>query len=123
MEELSAATQDLSAAAPNNQAAATPTPVVTTTPSTSIEPRGGESIKDIFKSFNLSELLFGIVGTAALYYVIYYYRYNINESKVFKSQTENKLDEIEMKLSDISSSLQKQKQELENNNKTTPAFF
>jgi hypothetical protein len=119
--ELSAATvtQDIGASSVNQ-------PVATSAPSTTIATNrssSNESIKDIFKSFSLIELGLGILGTAALYYVIYYYRYNIGDNKIFKVDVENKLDEIEIKLTDLSSSLQQAKKELEDQKRSPQNFF
>jgi hypothetical protein len=70
-----------------------------------------QSALDIFKSLNPVEILFGILGAAALYVVIDHYRYNTNFAKKDKLQIENKLDELEIKYSDLSSAIQSREQQ------------
>jgi hypothetical protein len=55
------------------------------------------------RSLNWIEIGFGILGATALYYAIYYYRYNINQSKAFALSVQNRLDELDIKLADVNS--------------------
>jgi hypothetical protein len=66
---------------------------------------GGSGIMDVLKNLNWLEVGFGILGTAALYYTIYYYKYNITLSNTFRNEMQNKLDEVTIKMQDISSVL------------------
>jgi len=66
---------------------------------------GGGGIMDVLKNLNWLEVGFGILGTAALYYTIYYYKYNITLSNTFRNEMQNKLDEVTIKMQDISSVL------------------
>ena len=83
---------------------AQPTPVATPTP-TSTPPSSGGSITDILKDMNWIEVGFGILGTATLYYAIYYYRYNINQNKFLIEKLQNQIDDSNMKIADMESAL------------------
>jgi TolA-binding protein len=78
---------------------------------------GGSSFMETIKSLNPLEILFGVLAATTLYYTIYYYRHSIQIGKS-KTDLENKIDELEIKISDLSSAIQsqKQKQEQQNNN-------
>lgn len=92
------------AAAPVAAPAPTPTPAPTTTmPSSS----GGGKIVDIFKRMNMLEIGFGVLGAAALFSAIYYYRYSMTMSKTLSSDLSNKIDELEIKVSDVQSALER----------------
>jgi hypothetical protein len=90
-------------------------PVVSTLPT--IEPTtsssSSSSLMDMLKGINLIELGFGILGTATLYYTIYYYRFNMSNTKAFKLELENKIDELKIQVSDLSSALQRSEKERE----------
>jgi hypothetical protein len=68
---------------------------------------GSGTWKDAFKSINYIEVGFGALGVAALYYMIYYYRFNIQSAKSFQVDMRNKIDDMEMKLADFNSYLTK----------------
>lgn len=78
MEALDAPISQTAAAATQPAPAAAPAPAavapVSYAPSSadSGSDSGGGSIKDVFKSLNWTEVAFGVLGTAALYYTIYY---------------------------------------------------
>lgn len=74
-------------------------------------PMGGGSgkITDILKRINVVEVGFGILGAAALYYTIYYYRYNLTMSKTFRTEIENKVDDLSMKVADVQSAVERDK--------------
>lgn len=85
-------------------------------PSFSAEPSSEGSSSDnslmgIIKSFNWIEVTFGIIGAAALYYTIYYYKYNMTSSDKTRNEMQNRIDALEIKLADL-----EQKEE----NKNTP---
>lgn len=91
---------------------AAPAPVVAPAPITPIaaapiEPSSGSSssIKEVFQSLNLVEVGFGILGCAALYSVIYYYRYMVGQHKSQYNSLANQIDEMNMKLSDMDSAM------------------
>ena len=86
------------AAAPVPQTSAAPMP-------TSSE----ESVPDMLKSLNWTEVVFGILGSAALFYTIYYFRYNLNAGQAFQNQIQNKIDDLTIKIADVNSVLQKEK--------------
>jgi len=80
-----------------------PAPAPATTPTSS------GSFQDSFKKAisNPVQIGFGILGALALYYAIYYYRYNNQMQKIFVNNIENKMDELDMKYSDILSKVNK----------------
>ena len=86
--------------APQPQA---PTPVAT--PTTTPQMSSGGSVTDILKEMNWIEVGFGILGTATLYYAIYYYRYNINQNKLLIEKLQNQIDDSNMKIADMESAL------------------
>lgn len=81
------------------------TPMPTTTES---KPSSEGSVVSILKNMNWIEVGFGILGAAALYYIITYYRYNINAQKSFQKQMENKIDDLNIKVADVNSVIKKQ---------------
>jgi hypothetical protein len=114
MEGLEAATSSAvvapAAATAPTAAAPTPAPALETAPAaaTSSSNSGGMgSIKEVFQSINWNEVLFGILGTAALYYTIYYYRYNITAGKALNTEIQNKIDDLSIKIADLQSANQR----------------
>jgi len=81
------------AAAPVPPAVQSPTP----TPST-----GGGSFMDMVKK-EAVPILFGGVGLTALFWVIWYYRFNLNTAKGYQTSFQNQLDEMKIELSDFKS--------------------
>lgn len=65
----------------------------------------GGSVKEVLSSLNWVEVCFGILGSAALYYTIYYYRYKIGQQKTEYTTLANKIDEMEIKMLDMESSM------------------
>ena len=63
---------------------------------------------DTIKTINPVEIGFGILGTAALFYVIYYFRHNIVVSKTFQNDIQNKIDDLTIKYSDLQSALSRE---------------
>jgi len=112
MEGLEAATSSAvaPAAAPAPTAAAAPAPTPEQAPSAaaaSSSSGGMGSIKEVFQSINWNEVLFGILGTAALYYTIYYFRYNITAGKALNTEIQNKIDDLSIKIADLQSANQR----------------
>ena len=70
---------------------------------------GNGSVMDAIKSLNWIEVGFGILGTAALFYAIYYYKYSITSAKLVETKMQNQLDEINIKLADFQSVLEAKK--------------
>lgn len=64
-----------------------------------------DTLLGTLKNLNWVEVSFGILGSAALYFTIYYYRHNLNAQAGFKTDMQNKIDELQIKLSDVSSVL------------------
>jgi hypothetical protein len=105
---------DSSAPAAAPAAAAAPaTPVVAAVPAVPATPAmppasgGGGTWKDAFKSINYIEVGLGALGAAALYYTIYFYRFNIQSAKGFQTDMRNKIDNMDMKIADFNSYLTK----------------
>ena len=82
-------------------AAPTPAPAPDFAPSSN--GGGGNSIREVFQSMNWTEVIFGVLGSAALFYTIYYYRYNLTMNKSFKTEIQNKIDDLTIKIADIQS--------------------
>jgi len=86
-------------------------PALTATPSTtsavtSMQPSFDESPSDkslmgIIKSFNWLEITFGIIGATALYYTIYYYKYNMTSADKTRNEMQNRIDALEIKLAEL----------------------
>jgi peptidoglycan hydrolase CwlO-like protein len=103
-------------------------PVVTTAPTTidttSQSSGSGSSIVQTLKNLNWVEVGFGILGAAALYYAIYYYKYSIKTAKTFETDFQNKIDDINIKIADVSSSISElQTRDNETTSSSTPQNF
>lgn len=77
-------------------------------------------VADVFKRINWIEVLFGSLGVATLCYSILYYKNGIAMSKTFQNEIRNKIDDLTIKVSDVSSALER-----ENTSQQTPTqgFF
>lgn len=111
MEALPAST---SAAAPAPAPAAppapapAPAPAAAPMPAAAPAPRGGmDSVRDAMRTMNWTEVIFGVLGSAALFYTIYYYKYNLTMNKTFKTEMQNKIDDLTIKLADLQSASQR----------------
>jgi hypothetical protein len=99
----------------------TPTaaPVSAPTPTPSVEATFNDSsdnsLMGIIKSLNWIEITFGVLGAAALYYTIYYYKYNLTNGDKARNEMQNRIDALEIKLAEL-------KEEEENKNTATPLF-
>ena len=104
--------------APLAQVATPPAPEVVATPPVapvapayqppaSTPPSGGsgESIMDTIKGLNPVEIFFGILGTAALFYAIYYYK-NQKSNQLRIDAIQSKLDELVISQSDLSGKIE-----------------
>lgn len=91
------------AAPPAAPAAPQAPPMQTPAPSSS----GSQSLQGILKSLNWTEIAFGVLGAAALFYSIHYFSYNMNANKSFQTQVQNKIDDLNIKLQDIESVVNK----------------
>lgn len=78
-------------------------------------PSSDNSLVGIIKSFNWIEVTFGIIGAAALYYTIYYYKYNMTTADKTRNEMQNRIDALEIKLADLTAK--------EEENKTTSQLF
>lgn len=97
-------TAPAAAPAPAPAAPAAPAAAPVTAPESKSSGGGGmDSIKDVLNNMNWTEVLFGVLGSAALFYTIYYYRYNLTMNKSFKSEIQNKIDDLTIKIADIQS--------------------
>lgn len=109
MEALPASTSAAVAAPPAPAPAPAPSPApapaaAAPMPAAAPAPRGGmDSVKDAMRTMNWTEVIFGILGSAALFYTIYYYKYNLTMNKTFKNEMQNKIDDLTIKIADIQS--------------------
>lgn len=92
--------------------ASAPTPVVSSDSNSS---SSDNSLMGIIKSLNWIEVTFGVLGAAALYYTIYYYKYNMTNGDKTRNEMQNRIDALEIKLAEL-------KTEEENKN-TIDAIF
>lgn len=97
-----------------------PAPAAAPAPSFNAEPSFESSSSDnslmgIIKSLNWIEVTFGIIGAAALYYTIYYYKYNMTTADKTKNEMQNRIDALEIKLADMA-------EKEENKNTSQPLF-
>ena len=93
MEEVANASSAASNPAP------APAPAAPATPPSNSQ---GGSFMDVLKK-DAVHITFGILGATALFYLIYYYRYNTQTAKGFQTTFQNQLDEIKIELSDLKS--------------------
>jgi hypothetical protein len=105
--------------APAVAPAPTPAAAPVAAPAASPEPSFNESSSDnslmsVIKSLNIIEVTFGILGAAALYYTIYYYKYNMTNGDKTRNEMQNRIDALEIKLAEL--------KEEENNNSAQPLF-
>jgi hypothetical protein len=64
---------------------------------------GGDSFKDVIKSISPTEVIIGVLVVAALAHSIDYFRNNAIANKEFMKTMNSRLDEIDMKMADVSS--------------------
>lgn len=114
MDGLEAATTGTPAPAAATPPAAAPAPAVTPSapapapaPAESKGGGMGSSIKEAISTMNWTEVVFGVLGSAALFYTIYYYKYNLTMNKSFKAEMQNKIDDLTIKLADMQSASQR----------------
>lgn len=111
MEGLEAATSATVAPAPAAAPAPAPAPAPAVPESAAPAPQSsggmGSSIKEAISTMNWTEVIFGVLGSAALFYTIYYYKYNLTMNKTFKAEMQNKIDDLTIKLSDMQSASQR----------------
>lgn len=82
-----------------------PAPAVVNEPSSNSSSDG--NVVGILKNLNYIEVGFGVLGAAALYFAIHYYRLNINAQKSFQAEMRNKIDELNIKIADVNSVIKK----------------
>jgi len=112
MEGLEAATSSAAAPAPAPApapaapAASAPAPAASPAPATS---GGGaiSSIKEAFASLNWIEVGLGALGVAALFKTMDYYNYMQNVQKSARTELENKIDDLSIKVADLQSATQR----------------
>jgi hypothetical protein len=90
------------------------TPAVAPAPSFNESP-SDNSLTSIIKSLNWIEVTFGVLGAAALYYTIYYYKYNMTNGDKTRNEMQNRIDALEIKLAEL-------KEEEESKNSAEPLF-
>ena len=102
--------------APTPTPTTTPLQVVTTPPASGSAPASNGSFQSSLKKAvteNPVGLVFGILGTTALIYAIYYFQYNIRFSKNFVKMVENKMDDLDIKYADLASKQNRQQTQQE----------
>ena len=96
-------------------ASSTPQPQVTTSVSNSPTPpimadggttidsgsSSGGGIKSFFDSLNWVEVGFAILGVASLSYVIYYYRFKLQQDKMINNELQRQIDEIKINVQSV----------------------
>jgi hypothetical protein len=65
-------------------------------------PSSGGSFIDMVKK-DAVPILIGGIGITALFWVIWYYRFNLNTAKGYQTSFQNQLDEMKIELSDLKS--------------------
>jgi hypothetical protein len=98
------ASMDIASSTPQPQVI----PSVSTSP-TSIMADGGMAndggsgggIKSFFDSLNWMEVGFAILGVASLSYVIYYYRFKLQQDKMINNELQRQIDEIKMNVQSV----------------------
>ena len=98
------------------QATTTTAPAVSTSapmtaPTYTSNSSGSGSLSSMFRNLDLIQVGFGVLASATLYYALYYYRYNVNQSKAFALNIQNRLDELDIKLADVNSVFQNEQQQ------------
>jgi len=91
---------------PAPASAPAPTPAA---PAIAPSESSSSSLKETFQNLNPTEIIFGILGAWALFSVIYYYRYNTTMNKTFKNEIQNKIDDLTIKIGDITSVIERDK--------------
>jgi hypothetical protein len=82
--------------------APSPEPAPAATPAAPAPAQASGSFVEMLKR-DAVFIAFGIVGATALYYMIYYYRFNLNNGKAFQTSVQNQIDELKIGLSDVNS--------------------
>jgi hypothetical protein len=124
MENIDTSVASTPTPAPAPVAIAPVTPVVAPTPTDTQSSGSGSAIIQTLKNLNWVEVGFGILGAAALYYAIYYYKYSIKTAKTFETDFQNKIDDINIKIADVSSSISDlQTRDNETTSSSTPQYF
>ena len=79
--------------------APTPAPMPNTVMADGGSTEGGDSGgKSFWKSLNLFEIGFSILGVASLSYVIYYYQFKLKQDKLINNELQRQIDEIKMNM-------------------------
>ena len=60
--------------------------------------KSGNSITDFFKSLNVMEVGLSILSVTALFYIIHYYKFKMNEDKMINNELQKQIDEIKMNI-------------------------
>ena len=81
--------------------APTGTPMVMTNPTPTMAEGGATSnggVKSFFQSLNWVEVGFSILGVATLSYLIFYYRFKLQQDKMINNELQRQIDEVKMNL-------------------------
>lgn len=79
----------------------------------------GGSIVDTLKNINWFEIGFGILSATAFYFAINYYRYTLLQNKTKRTEIQNQVDELAIKIADVQSLVESNKKTTTN----TPQIF
>ena len=60
----------------------------------------GINFSSFISSLNWVEVSFGVVGAAALFYTIYYYRHKLQIDKLLNNNMQKQIDDLNMKMQD-----------------------
>jgi hypothetical protein len=94
-------TPPISDPAPAPAPAPMPAPSPAPAPYVPAEPaQSGTSLSSFFNSLNWVEVGFGMVGAAALFYTIYYYRYKLQIDKLMSNNMQKQIDDMRITLQD-----------------------
>jgi hypothetical protein len=112
MEGLEAATSAAAPAAPAPAQApapapAAPAPAAAPTPAPASGGGSMSSIKEAFASLNWIEVGLGALGVAALFKTMDYYNYMQNVQKSARTELENKIDDLSIKVADLQGATQR----------------
>jgi hypothetical protein len=75
---------------------ATPSP--STTPSSTMTMSEGGNVGGFFSGWNWLEVGLTILGVSTMYYVVYYYRFKLQQDKMVNNELQRQIDEIRINL-------------------------
>lgn len=67
-------------------------------PSTPMTMSDGGSVGSFFDGWNWLEVGLTVLGVASMYYVVYYYRFKLQQDKMINNELQRQIDEIKINL-------------------------